>query len=606
MIAALEQPSDLWKVCVLRFVVLLSGVCFAVSSADAGDRRPIAVAVSPDGRLCVSANYTSGSVTLVDLTEGQKIAEHPCGRGPSDIVWVDDQTVLVCLLDEDAVAILDIQRPRISITKRIAIGDEPRAIALSEDRDAMRAFVAVSGQDQVAVIDLSAKRVSHYLDVGQQPSSVAVSPNGRWLVTACSFSGEMFVHDAATFALVGRRKLLDETGNLGVLTILPDSSACIIPHIVNRTFPVNAENIEKGWVIDNRLSKLPLPAGEDWDQAQLGLDKRGDAVGDAYASATSPRGEWLLVTCGGTHELLIFRQPAIPWPPADPGDFIPDELLGDDKRFRRLELGGRPLGVEFIDAKTAIVANYLLNALQVIDVVEASVVRTIHLGGSEQPNLARRGEAIFYDADRSLNSWFSCHTCHTEGHTSGLTFDTLNDRSYNTQKLTPSLRGVAHTAPWTWHGWQQDLHAAMRKSLASTMQSRHPPTDDDARALVAFLSTLDHPENPHRAADGQLKAAARRGKKLFEGKAGCVRCHNGAHFTTDQTFDVRLDSTQAAAEQYNPPSLRGLYSRRRFLHDGRAQTLPEVLSRYHRPDDVGGESLNSPELQDLLAYLKSI
>ena len=124
--------------------------------------------------------------------------------------------------------------------------------------------------------------------------------------------------------------------------VLPDGSACIIPHIVNRTFPVNAENIEKGWVIDNRLTKLPLPTGEDWDQAQLGLDTRGDAVGDAHAAAISRDGKWLVVSCGGTHELLIFRLPQLPWPAADPGDFIPQELLEGDERFRRLELGGRP------------------------------------------------------------------------------------------------------------------------------------------------------------------------------------------------------------------------------------------------------------------------
>jgi len=281
-------------------------------------------------------------------------------------------------------------------------------------------------------------------------------------------------------------------------------------------------------------------------------------------------------------------------------------LLSDDDRFRRLELGGRPLGVEFIDERTAIVANYLLNALQVVDVAKANIVRTIRLGRPAPPSLERRGETIFYDADRSLNSWFSCHTCHTEGHTSGLTFDTLNDRSYSTQKLTPSLRGVVHTAPWTWQGWQQDLHAAVRQSLTSTMQGRKPPTNEDADALVAFLSTLEHYKNPHLADDGQLTREARRGKQLFEGKAGCAKCHSGPHFTTPETFDVGLGLSPTDSKEHNPPSLRGLHSRRRFLHDGRARTLEQVISRHHRPEDVGGESLAGDELQDLLAYLRSI
>ena len=573
-------------------------------------RSPVAVAVSADRKFCISANLTSDSVTLVDLVCGKVIVEQRCGAGPSDVVWIDAKTALVCLRDDDAIAVLIIDGTRISIRKRIAVGDEPRSVATLStgvgSGRTTRAFVAVSGQDQVAVIDVRSGRVTHRIKVGQQPTSVAVAGNGRWLVTACSSSGEIFIHDAETYELISRRTLLDETGNLGVLAVLPNSSACIIPHIVNRTFPVNAENIEKGWVIDNRLSKLPLPGGEEWDQAQIGLDKRGDAVGDAYAAAVSNDGKWLVVTCGGTHELLIFQQPNIPWPPADPGDFIPDELLKHDDQFRRLELGGRPMGVKFINNKTAIVANYLLNALQVVDVVNARIVRTISLGGPAEPSLARIGEAIFYDADRSLNSWFSCHTCHTNGHTSGLTFDTLNDGSYNTQKLTPSLRGVAHTGPWTWQGWQTNLHAAMRKSLTSTMQSRKPPTDDDTKALVAFLSTLKHLHSPHLEKNGRLTPSAQRGKQVFRGKGGCVKCHAGDYFTASDTFDVALGSFGSKLTKHNPPSLRGLFSRRRFLHDGRARSLKEVLGRHHRPEDVGGDPLDRDELRELIAFLKSL
>ena len=568
------------------------------------DRSPSALAVSPDGRLCVTANSTSDSVTLVDLTTGTLVAEHTCGRSPSDVAWVDEQTVLVSLLEDDSVALLRIGANRIRTEALIRVGDEPRAVAVVAP--ARRGFVALTGSDQLAVLDLAEPRVVDRVATGAQPRSLAVAPNNRWLVVACSDGGEAYVYDAATFQLISRRALLDKTGNLGVPAVLPDSSTCIIPHIVNRTFPIGAENIEKGWVIDNRLAKLPLPAGPYWDQTQLALDTRGDAVGDANAVAVSRDAKWLVVTCGGTHELLIFRQPEIPWPPADPGDFIPDELLQRDGRFRRLELGGRPLAVAFIDERTVVVANYLLNALQIVDVANARLVRTIHLGQTNPATLARRGEAIFYDADRSLNSWFSCHTCHFGGHTSGLTFDTLNDGSYSTQKLTPSLRGVAHTAPWTWHGWQTDLHAAMHKSLSSTMQTRTPPTHGDSEALVAFLGTLEHPVNPNRGPDGQLTKLAEQGKVLFSRKAGCATCHTGDHFTSRGTYDVGLGSSRDVYPKYNPPALRGLHSRRRFLHDGRASSLEEVLGKYHRPQDVAGEPLSDEELQALVEYLKSL
>ena len=242
-----------------------------------------------------------------------------------------------------------------------------------------------------------------------------------------------------------------------------DSKLVVLPSAVNRAFSVTAGMIDIGWVIDNRLTKLPLPDGEPGDQKQLGLDIRGKAVGDANSVAFSPDESTLVVTCGGTHELLVLDYPPIPWPSGDPGDFLPDATEERSSRFRRIRLEGRPVDVQFIGPHQVLVANYLADSLQVVDLSVNRVTHTISLGGSSEPSLVRRGEMVFYDADRSLHSWFSCHTCHTDGHTSGQVFDTRNDQSYGTPKLIPSLRGVAETGPWTWHVWQTDLKDAMRR-----------------------------------------------------------------------------------------------------------------------------------------------
>ena len=64
---------------------------------------------------------------------------------------------------------------------------------------------------------------------------------------------------------------------------------------------------------------------------------------------------------------------------------------------------------------------------------------------------------------------------------------------------------LAETGPWTWHGWQDDLTAAVRKSMIDTMQAP-PPEDDDVAALEAFLVGLEAPPSPHRDADGGFDA----------------------------------------------------------------------------------------------------
>ena len=123
---------------------------------------------------------------------------------------------------------------------------------------------------------------------------------------------------------------------------------------------------------------------------------------------------------------------------------------------------------------------------------------------------------------RSLDQWYSCHSCHYNGGVNSKTMDTLNDGSDLTMKTVLPLHHLRHTSPWTWHGWQTDLHDAMHKSFTSTMQGQ-PINQEEMRALLAFLETLQRPPNPFRNPDGSLTAAAQRGKIIFTSKqAGCA------------------------------------------------------------------------------------
>jgi hypothetical protein len=206
----------------------------------------------------------------------------------------------------------------------------------------------------------------------------------------------------------------------------------------------------------------------------------------------------LVVSAAGTHELLVYRTDGLPLKDYGGTDHIDSELLKDADRFYRIELGGRPMGLRMgKDDRTAFVANYLDNSVQVVDLEARKVVRTLSLRGPAELSQARRGEAIFYDARRSLDQWYSCHTCHYEGGGNSVPTDTLNDASPFTLKTVLPLYHLHETGPWTWHGWQTDLSAGIKKSLIDTMLGP-PPTDEDAAALLAYLQSLELPPNPFR------------------------------------------------------------------------------------------------------------
>ncbi len=564
-------------------------------------RSPNDLVVLPDARRILTANQTSDSVSLLDVRDGKVLAEVSVGHKPTAVaVSRDGKRAVVSNLWTGTVTLLDVQDTTLKALGEVEIGALPRGVAF--DKEGETFFVAVSGLDEVACVEWTSRKVTQRWPAAREPHQLVVSPDGRWLVAASTRSGEVRCWDVKENKLQWERGLIDAF-NLRGLAFEADGQAVVVAHGVRRSFPVSPGHIEQGWVIDSRVTRFPIKQGDKPEYSQIALDVRHLAVGDPHGVAFRDR-RWLAVAAGGTHELLLLPNGSIPWNGGDPGDFLDVRLELGEGKMRRVELGGRPLTVAALgDGDDLVIANSLLDAVQVVDAKSGKLTKTIALGGPAKPSPARQGEALFYDARRSLHQWFSCNTCHSDGHTSGQLFDTLNDDSYGNAKLTPTLRGVTKTAPYTWHGWQKDLGAAVKKSYVETMFGKEP-TDDEIKAVVAFLGTLDHPPSPYRGP--KLSAAMERGKKVFESKGRCLTCHKGEEYTSKSNYDVKVEEDGSPYTEWNPPSLRGVWDRGPYMHDARARTLTELLETFHSPEKLGGEKLSDEERADLIAFLKSL
>jgi hypothetical protein len=109
------------------------------------------------------------------------------------------------------------------------------------------------------------------------------------------------------------------------------------------------------------------------------------------------------------------------------------------------------------------------------------------------------------------------------------------------------------------------------------------------------------------------KAAARRGKALFDGAAKCASCHvpptfsepgNNLHPGSDVCED-NFDADRSPTGKYRTTPLRGLWARAKggFYHDGRFPTLLSVVQHY---DSCMGLHLSARRQNDLVQYLKSV
>lgn len=587
-------------------LALFTEAALAQSSSKSNtalDRSPVDILLIDHERQLLSLNETSGSLSLIEVASGKVLDEIQVGEHPSAMILypAGDRVALTTTYSGELV-IVAIDGDRIHIDKKINIGYEPHGVAISPD--GREAYVSCVATHEIAVVDLEQSKVVEKIATERWPRQVILNREGDKLAVSTSGDRGMTVVDVRDRKVAFSQRFMGL--NIGCLALSSDGKEVYFPWMVYRHNPITQGNIRLGWVLASRLSKLKLDGSARRDA--ISLDPPGKAVSDPHGIALSPNEDFIVVTSSGTHELLVFRNEGIPWKDAGGPDHMDEALRNDEKRFFRIPLGGRPMGVKFSnDGRTVYVANYLSNEIQVIDLEQRIVVKAIPVGSAPELTAERRGMAVFYDATRSLDQWYSCHSCHYNGTINSEPMDTFNDGSGFTFKTVLTLENFEKTPPYTWHGWQKEGRSAMRKSMVDTMQGKEP-TEQDVDDLLAFLAALKAPPNPFRSAEGGLTETAKRGKTIFEGdKANCIACHSGEYFTDGEIHDVGTGKPSDRYKGYNTPSLRGVYRRVRLLHEGNANTLEELLKGPHAPEKVTGNGeLTDEERAALIEYLKSL
>jgi DNA-binding beta-propeller fold protein YncE len=589
--------------CILTALALIRPVPAQSPTKPEVDRSPVDVVLSPDEQWLVTVNQTSHSLSLVEVATGKVHDEIACGQRPSALAWSrDGKTLVASGTYSGDVTTYHVADKKLTKAASLWLGFEPRGVVLSPDDK--RAYVALTTAHQIAVVDLATMKEQPRIDLKRWPRYLAITPDGKKLAVGTSGDGGVSVVDLSTNKLAFAEEFAGI--NLGQMEITRDGKHAYFPWMVYRHNPITPNNIRIGWVLASRVARVNLDAPAR--REAMALDPPGVAVSDPHGIALSPDEKTLVVAASGTHELLVMPTDKLPLQDYGGTDHLPLALQKDKSRFDRIPLEGRPMAIRYSkDGRRVFVANYLLNAVQVVDVPAKKITQTISLGGPAEPSLARRGETIFTDGRRSLDQWYSCHSCHYEGHVNSVSMDTRNDGRFGNFKTVLSLRNVTHTGPYFWHGWEKDLSSAVKRSMTDSMLGKEP-TRDDVAAVLAYLQTLTPPPNPHRGRDGKLSEAARRGEVVFKGeKANCARCHSGDYFTDGRIHLVGTQEKGDVYKGYNPPSLLGIYDRAHYLHDGRSRTLEELLRGPHNPDRVTGRGeLTDDELRDLLAYVRSL
>jgi YVTN family beta-propeller protein len=549
-------------------------------------RQPVALALANDGKHLFVANQQSGSVSIIDPSSRRVIAEVPVGRRLSDLAVVGGGDYLLAT-DEGANELILLHRDGQDIRplSRVKIGAIP--VSIQSAADGSQAYVASLWSRRISIVNMvvgvgqnRSLRIRQTIDLPFAPRKQLLVENGRKLIVADAFGGKLAVVDVKTAQL-------DQVYGLpahNVRGLAADATRLLLAHqILSELGTANRDDVHWGNLLTNNLRTLPIadvvgPSGDILRHSFVSyLGEVGHGAGDPAGVAIVGRGN-LVVSLGGVGEIALGSN--------EPGG-----------TWTRIKSGRRPTAViSSHNGKYAYVADTFGDTILVVDVAAKKLDGEIVLGPQPELTASERGERLFYDSRLSHDGWFSCHSCHSDGHTTGLLNDNLTDGSFGTPKRILSLLGVGDTGPWAWNGSMPTLESQIEKSITSTMQGAKPSAEQ-VRDLAAFLKTLPPPPR----SSGLETASVDRGKHVFASQH-CDSCHVPPTYTSPKTFDVGL-ADEAGNTTFNPPSLRGVAQGGPFFHDGRAATLEDVLGRYRHQLK---NDLASNDRRDLLHFLLSL
>lgn len=273
------------------------------------------------------------------------------------------------------------------------------------------------------------------------------------------------------------------------------------------------------------------------------------------------------------------------------------------------------------------------------------------------PERVYLGKVLFFDPRLSSSNFISCATCHNPalgwsdaqptavGH--GME---ILDRS------TPTILNSAYQRETFWDGRSKTLEDQATGPIEAAGEMAQPMSDllpelekikgyaplfdaaypgeginrdTIAKAIASFERTIVSTESPFdrwlKGVDGVMSEDAIKGFKLFKGKAGCIKCHDGHSFTDNGFHNIGLDTKDEGRFAIKPvavlkgamktPTLRDVALTAPYMHNGQYATLEEVVDHYASggKDNVGKVSRNiekfkvsKKERAQLVEFMKSL
>ncbi len=596
----------------MRAAVALAmlGACAAPTHESAGAVSSSIVLVSA-GSLAV-VDPDQGTVSFVDPDTLALTGQVTVGGEPHDLLLVAGELWVSTFRGGEVVAI---DPTSAAVVRRVSVCSGPRGMAADPDGS----FVAVACEWSGAVVsvDRASLGVTELASELVRPRAIAIAGDSTYVG---EYTGgdvvELTASGTHTLSLVPvdapyRPALVNMTANL-VEAIVPAFGQLHVAHeLVNHdgdTSEVVADDY--GSVLDDDPKINPAVTSLTLDGAPspspvlyARFDGSTRAASGPVALAPLPSRYLLVAHISSNSVAVVDTQASSP----------------DLREVASYAVGAGPSGIA-VDAANAraFIDNAFDGSISVIDLsrpfdgatapryaAQQTLVR------AQQPMysaLALAGRRLFYDATNTHVTpagVLACATCHPSGGDDGLIWFVHTADIPTKRRRTPNLAN-SHTGtePFHWDGQFATMDDLVDGTITGLMAGDGLLVDTSS--VQAYVDEIVAAPVPPAGDPAQIA----RGETIFtSATAGCTSCHVPPLGTDGKRWSVLSPMSLSSDDdvtQTNTPALNGLFLLAPYFHDGRSTDLHDLLTRGDASQHGSVAGLTPTDLDDLVAYLRSL
>lgn len=183
-------------------------------------KTPKIIAITPNSKLALVANWHASSVSVIDLDSMTRIKNIKVGTRrmyyiPRGItISTDSSTAYVADMRGGKISVISLTN--LKRVRDLQVTWNPRHVVLAKDQRTL--YISDNASGSVVRYDLSTRKITGQTVVGKLARTLVLTPDQKWIIVAAHGSDELVILDAKTLKIRGRHEFYHPMG----LSVSPD------------------------------------------------------------------------------------------------------------------------------------------------------------------------------------------------------------------------------------------------------------------------------------------------------------------------------------------------------------------------------------------------